>query len=183
MRHNVFWTKIGLDGRDWTLIATDRGLCRVVFPHEDLAHWLPWLERAAPGAPAAEDRETFDRMGVTGLLQAYFRGERVSFDEVPLDLIGTEFQQAVWKALGQVPYGETRTYRDIAVAVGRPKAVRAVGAANGTNPVPVLLPCHRIVGADRKLTGYYGGLAMKRRLLELERIEGVEDGGHARFLF
>jgi methylated-DNA-[protein]-cysteine S-methyltransferase len=117
------------------------------------------------------------------LLRAYFRGERVSFAEVPLDLIGTEFQREVWTALGDVPYGETRTYRDIAVAVGKPQAVRAVGAANGANPVPVLLPCHRIVGADRRLTGFRGGLAMKRRLLELERIEGVADGGHARFQF
>lgn len=183
MRHHAFWTTIELDGREWTLIATDRGLCRIVFPHEGLETWRPWLERAVPGISVAEDEEPFRRMGVTELLQAYFRGERVSFEEVPLDLIGTEFQRAVWTALAQVPYGETRTYRDIAVAVGRPKAVRAVGAANGTNPVPVLLPCHRIVGADRKLTGYYGGLAMKRRLLELERIEGVEDGGHARFRF
>jgi methylated-DNA-[protein]-cysteine S-methyltransferase len=183
MRQNVYWTKIELDGREWTLIATERGLCRVVFPHEGLGDWLPWLERAAPGAPVAEDREAIRQLGAIELLEAYFRGERVSFEQVPLDLIGTEFQQAVWRALGEVPYGETRTYRDIAVAVGRPKAVRAVGAANGTNPIPVLLPCHRIVGADRKLTGYYGGLAMKRRLLELERIEGVEDGGHARFRF
>jgi methylated-DNA-[protein]-cysteine S-methyltransferase len=182
-RKRIVWTKLDLDGKEWALIATDRGLCRVVFPHEGLEGWLPWLERVAPGVRAAEDREAFRQWGVDELLRAYFRGERASFAEVPLDLIGTEFQREVWTELGKVPYGETRTYRDIAAAVGRPQAVRAVGAANGANPVPVLLPCHRIVGADRRLTGFRGGLAMKRRLLELERIEGVEDGGHARFRF
>lgn len=117
-------------------------------------------------------------------LQSYFAGDKVAFtDTIPLDLIGTAFQQQVWTELGNVPYGETRTYGDIAAAVGRPSAVRAVGAANGANPVPVLLPCHRIIGANRKLTGFRGGLEMKRRLLDIEQIEGVTNGGHARFNF
>lgn len=183
MRHNLYWSRIELDGRAWTLVATERGLCRVIFPHEGLAHWQPWLNRVAPGVQPVRDAETFRRLGVPELLKAYFRGERVSFEGVPLDLIGTGFQQTVWTALAKVPYGEARTYGDIARAVGKPLAAQAVGTANGANPVPVLLPCHRIVGADRKLTGFRGGLAMKRRLLELERIEGVEDGGHARFEF
>jgi O-6-methylguanine DNA methyltransferase len=183
MRERIAWTKLELGGQEWLLLATERGVCRVVFPHEGLERWRSWIERAAPGAVLAEDAAAVRRTGVVERLTAYFCGERVTFEDVPLDLIGTPFQQAVWTALGQVPYGETRTYRDIAVAIGRPQAVRAVGAANGANPVPVLLPCHRIVGADRKLTGFRGGLAMKRRLLELERIDGVEDGGHARFRF
>ncbi|KIL38612.1 cysteine methyltransferase [Gordoniibacillus kamchatkensis] len=183
MRQQFMWTRLELGGQSWLLMATERGVCRVVFPHEGLEDWRGWIERVAPGIEPQEDAAGLRRTGVTERLQAYFAGEKVSFSEVPLDLIGTPFQQEVWTALGRVPYGETRTYRDIAVAVGRPQAVRAVGAANGANPVPVLLPCHRIVGADRKLTGFRGGLAMKRKLLELERIEGVEDGGHARFRF
>lgn len=183
MTTQFFWTKLELEGQHWLLMATERGVCRIIFPHEKLEDWHGWIERVASGAEVKEDGYVLQRTGVIDRLQAYFAGERVSFREVPLDLMGTPFQQQVWTALGDVPYGETRTYRDIAVAVGRPQAVRAVGAANGTNPVPILLPCHRIIGANRKLTGFRGGLAMKRRLLDLENIENVEDGGHARFQF
>ncbi|MFC0215481.1 methylated-DNA--[protein]-cysteine S-methyltransferase [Paenibacillus chartarius] len=183
-RQQLLWTAIELDGQEWTLIGSERGLCRVIFPHESLEHFRGWTDKVAPGARLQQDEGAFERMGgVPAKLRAYFAGEAVSFADVPLDLIGTDFQRAVWQALGEVPYGQTRTYGDIARAVGRPQAVRAVGMANGANPVPVLLPCHRIIGADRKLTGFRGGLAMKRRLLELERIEGVVDGGHARFEF
>lgn len=100
-------------------------------------------------------------------LDAYFAGIRREFD-VPLRPSGTLFQKAVWAALRQIPYGETRTYQDIAEAVGRPKAYRAVGMANHCNPIYILIPCHRVIGADGTLTGYGGGLDMKRALLELE---------------
>ena len=82
---------------------------------------------------------------------------------------GTEFQLACWRALLAIPYGETRTYRDLAIGLGRPTAVRAVGAANGSNPLPIVIPCHRVIGANGKLVGYGGGLALKKRLLDLER--------------
>ena len=100
-------------------------------------------------------------------LEEYFAGERKTFD-VPLDLWGTPFQQEVWKALLQIPYGETRSYQDIAQSVGNPKAVRAVGGANGRNPVPVIVPCHRVIRSDGNLGGYGGGLDIKRDLLDLE---------------
>jgi len=183
MRSELIWTRLELEGQDWLVMATEHGVCRVVFPHEGLNDWRSWMGRIAPEAEPREDEAALRRTGVIDRLRAYFAGEPVSFQEVPLDLIGTPFQQQVWVELGRVPYGEIRTYRDIAIAVGRPQAVRAVGAANGANPVPVLLPCHRIVGTNRKLTGFRGGLAMKRRLLELENIEGVLEGGHRRFLF
>ena len=86
----------------------------------------------------------------------------------PLDLRGTPFQLAVWHEVCNVGYGQVRSYREIAQAVGKPAAVRAVGAANGANPVPIIVPCHRIIGSDGKLVGYGGGLNMKRRLLEVE---------------
>ena len=90
-----------------------------------------------------------------------------SFD-LPLDPRGTSFQRRVWAALTAIPWGETRTYAQIAAAVGSPRAVRAVGQANHRNPIPILIPCHRVVGADGTLTGYGGGLELKRKLLELE---------------
>ncbi len=101
-------------------------------------------------------------------LEAYFRGERKRFD-LPLAPRGTPFQRQVWQALGDIPYGEVVSYQDIARAIGNPKAVRAVGGANGRNPIPILVPCHRVIGRDGSLTGFGGGLETKRRLIELER--------------
>lgn len=100
-------------------------------------------------------------------LAGYFAGERASFD-VPLDLVGTPFQLAAWHALADIPYGTTLTYAEQAARLGRPTAVRAVGAANGRNPVPIVLPCHRLVGSDGSLRGFGGGLELKRRLLDHE---------------
>jgi O-6-methylguanine DNA methyltransferase len=100
-------------------------------------------------------------------LRAYFAGELKRFD-LALDLQGTEFQMRVWRQLEAIPYGETRSYRQIAKAIGAPAAVRAVGAANGANPVPIVVPCHRVIGSGGKLVGYGGGLELKKRLLELE---------------
>lgn len=100
-------------------------------------------------------------------LGEYFDGARRSFD-LPMAAAGTAFQQTVWQALRHIPYGEVRSYRDIATAIGKPGAVRAVGAANSRNPLPILIPCHRVIGRDGSLTGFSGGLAAKQRLLELE---------------
>lgn len=100
-------------------------------------------------------------------LEAYFSGKLKSFD-VKLAPEGTEFQKSVWKALCEVPYGETRSYKDIAVSIGKPKAYRAVGLANNRNPIAIIVPCHRVIGADGKLTGYASGLDVKEFLLKLE---------------
>ena len=100
-------------------------------------------------------------------LEEYFAGTRRRFD-LPLAPKGTDFQQSVWRALAEIPWGQWRSYADIARAIGRPRAVRAVGAANGRNPLPIVVPCHRVVGSDGSLTGFAGGLEMKRYLLELE---------------
>jgi methylated-DNA-[protein]-cysteine S-methyltransferase len=100
-------------------------------------------------------------------LEGYFSGTLATFD-LPLDLVGTEFQLKVWNALLSIPYGETRSYGQIAKAVGQPKAARAVGLANQQNPIAIIVPCHRVIGADGSLTGYGGGLPRKRKLLELE---------------
>lgn len=102
-------------------------------------------------------------------LREYFAGARRTFD-LPLAPHGTAFQQRVWAALRAIPYGETRTYGELAAAIGSPNASRAVGMANHRNPLPILIPCHRVIGADGSLAGYAGGLETKRRLLALEGI-------------
>jgi methylated-DNA-[protein]-cysteine S-methyltransferase len=105
-------------------------------------------------------------------LLAYFAGELQSFD-LPLAPRGTEFQLAVWDALQRIPYGQTTTYSTIAERIGRPAAIRAVGAANGANPIPIIIPCHRVIGSNGSLTGFGGGLDVKRQLLALEaRVAG-----------
>ena len=103
----------------------------------------------------------------TAQLQEYFAGERERF-ELPLDLDGTPFQRAVWDALRRIPFGTTVSYSELARTIGRPDVVRAVGAAVGRTPVPIIVPCHRVLGADGSLTGYGGGLGRKRALLDLE---------------
>ena len=102
-------------------------------------------------------------------LERYFAGEAVQFD-VPIAAKGTPFQQSVWHALTTIPYGETWSYAQLADAIGNPKAVRAVGLANGKNPVSVIVPCHRVIGKNGKLTGYAGGVERKQRLLAIEGI-------------
>lgn len=102
-------------------------------------------------------------------LNEYFSGERKTFD-LPLDLIGTPFQLSVWSKLTEIPYGETRSYKQIATDIGSPKAVRAIGGANNKNPVPIIIPCHRVIGSNGSLVGYGGGLEKKQYLLHLEGV-------------
>lgn len=126
---------------------------------------------AAGAIPPGAREEPAVFAEVRAQLDAYFRGARTAF-ELPLAPRGTDFQRRVWAALAEIPYGATTTYAAIARAIGRPKAVRAVGAANGRNPLSIVVPCHRVIGADGTLTGYAGGVPNKRRLLELETAAG-----------
>lgn len=143
-----------------TLAATDAGLCRADFTPDDAP------DPAVPPAlrPVAEQ------------LAEYFAGTRRVFD-LPLDLQGTDFHRSVWRALLDIPFGVTRSYADIAEAIGNPKAVRAVGLANGRNPVSIVVPCHRVIGADGSLTGYGGGVDRKRALLAHEGVPGFVESG------
>ena len=125
-------------------------------------------QRHLPPATALGDRDDATLPALQEQLGAYLAGQLQSFD-VALAPLGTPFQAEVWAALRQVPYGATTTYGALATRIGRPSAVRAVGAANGRNPYCLVVPCHRVVGADGTLTGYAGGLERKRFLLELER--------------
>lgn len=101
-------------------------------------------------------------------LESYFRGELKEFS-LPLEPIGTDFMKRVWTALCEIPYGRTASYGEIAERIGKPGAARAVGLANNRNPIPIIIPCHRVIGADGSLTGYGGGLDLKKRLLDLEK--------------
>lgn len=123
--------------------------------HEPVG-WEGWVED--PDAFADAVRQ----------LREYFAGERTTFD-FPMELEGTDFQRSVWAALLEIPYGETWSYGQLAARLGKPGAARAVGLANGRNPIPIVVPCHRVIGADGSLTGYGGGLDRKVVLLELER--------------
>lgn len=124
-----------------------------------------------PAGASGEETELLRRAALQ--LREYLAGERRSF-ELPLSPAGTPFQRLVWNSLLEVPYGETRSYGEIARSVGNPRACRAVGMANNRNPIPVFIPCHRIVGSDGSLVGYGGGLEIKERLL---RLEGIPAGG------
>lgn len=124
-------------------------------------------KHAAYGIPAGAKEDASPFANIVNQLDEYARGVRTSFD-VRLAPIGTEFQTRVWSALAKIPYGATTTYGAIARAIGSPNASRAVGAANGKNPISIIVPCHRVVGENGTLTGYAGGLSNKRALLELE---------------
>jgi O-6-methylguanine DNA methyltransferase len=147
------------------IASTARGLAYVELPHASGRGLEGWL-RHRPGA-RTEPGFAPNRTAAVQLVE-YFEGKRTAF-ELPLDLAGTEFQLEVWRALLAIPYGETRSYADVARAVGRPRAVRAVGAANGANPIAVVVPCHRVIAADGSLGGYGGGLGLKAKLLAMER--------------
>jgi len=123
--------------------------------------------RKAKGADPAWRRADGAFVQVKQQLAEYFAGERKMFD-VALAPVGTEFQMSVWRALGDIPYGETASYADVAAQIGNPRAVRAVGTANGSNPIAIIVPCHRVIGSDGSLTGFGGGLESKQFLLQLE---------------
>ena len=129
-----------------------------------------WMQDAKyperPGPQAREDASVFKT--ARQQLDAYFAGELTDFD-LPLSLAGTEFQQRVWKKLCEIPYGKTWSYAQLAGKIGNPKASRAVGLANGRNPIPIIVPCHRVIGANGTLTGYGGGLPRKHWLLAHEQ--------------
>lgn len=120
-----------------------------------------------PDRTAGLERDDVALAAAVTQLREYFAGDRTEFD-LPLATSGTSFQQAVWTQLATIPYGETRSYGELAAAVGAPGSARAVGLANGSNPIPIVVPCHRVIGANGSLTGYGGGMDRKRILLDLE---------------
>ncbi|CUX70694.1 Methylated-DNA--protein-cysteine methyltransferase [Clostridium sp. C105KSO15] len=151
----VYESKIG----PLTILCDDEALLRIDFGTVE---------------PKNAVRDRSELIGRTeGQLEEYMAGTRTEFD-LPLKPEGTEFQKKVWNALLLIPYGETKSYKDIAVLIDNPKGCRAVGMANNRNPIPIIIPCHRVIGANGSLIGYGGGLDIKVKLLELERLKAYQ---------
>lgn len=157
-----------------TVASSATGLCSIEFGSvlDTSARLNAWAQRIYGRAALQRHPERLQE--AIRQLEEYFRGERQSFD-LTLDFQGTPFQREVWRALMDIPYGETRSYKQIAEAIGRPQAVRAVGGANNRNPIPVIAPCHRVIGADGRLVGYGGGMDKKATLLKLEGMQANEE--------
>lgn len=141
------------------LIGSNLGITAVLWGRHD--------SKRVYRADCSEDRNNTMLLEAEQQLHQYFKGRLNQFN-LTLDFVGTEFQKKVWNALKTIPFGETRSYKDIAQQIGHPKAVRAVGAANGKNPISIIVPCHRVIGANGALTGFAGGLDIKAYLLHLE---------------
>lgn len=154
---SLFYTRMKSPVGNLLLAGDERGLRLVSFENSKRAAAVEpgWKPDGAPFVEAVRQ------------LQEYFRGERKEFD-LPLAPEGTDFQLNVWRSLRTIPYGDTISYAQLAQRIGNPKAVRAVGLANGCNPIPIIIPCHRVIGSDGSLTGFGGGLSNKRKLLDLE---------------
>lgn len=165
---DVYWTELNDDGWRIAVAATDDGLAFVGSQGKGAAELEAWAAARFGENGYALAKDESATAPYREQLAGYLQGKRAAFD-LPLDLAGgTAFQRNVWQAMNEIGYGSTATYSDIAARVGKPNAVRAVGAAIGRNPALIVLPCHRIVGKSGALTGYRGGLDMKERLLRLE---------------
>ena len=152
-----------------TIESNEKAVTLITLPREAGEHF-----QAANGrkpAPKSPDGPVPEPLALAvAQLEEYFAGRRQQFD-LPLELDGTDFQRRVWLTLAEIPYGETVSYAELAMMVGRPNAYRAVGQANGANPVPIVLPCHRVLASGGGIGGYGGGLPMKRQLLEMEGVQ------------
>ncbi|HZO72547.1 MAG TPA: methylated-DNA--[protein]-cysteine S-methyltransferase [Ktedonobacteraceae bacterium] len=169
MARILYWSSVPSPLGECVLMATEAGVCWVGTPGAAIdeglyrtKHWLQ-IDRVVKGEEIAPLQLAAEE------LKRYFAEERIRFS-CPLDLQGTPFQLRVWQELCQIPYGETRSYGEIAHVIGCPTAARAVGAANGANPIAIIVPCHRVIGGNGKLTGYGGGLPTKSWLLSLEGV-------------
>lgn len=150
------------------IASTEKGVFMIDF-HTTEKGFVQLLKRHFPGEIVKDEEKN---RGALSQLKKYLAGELKEFD-CPLDLRGTPFRQKVWAELLKIPYGQTRSYQEIAKAMGRPKACRAVGSANGANPVPIIVPCHRVIESSGGLGGYGQGIEIKKRLLQFEKAHGI----------
>jgi O-6-methylguanine DNA methyltransferase len=164
MRHFVwssFTSQIGVV----YIASTGKGVCKISIPGQTKKDFLSWLEKMAEGGSVVES--TRKHKQVVEQLNRYFNRKLVKFD-MRLDPIGTAFQKTIWKELRRIRYGTTISYKELSSRVGRPKGAQSVGRANGANPIPIIIPCHRVVGSDARLVGYAAGIKTKEFLLRLE---------------
>jgi methylated-DNA-[protein]-cysteine S-methyltransferase len=162
----IYWILLMQDEWKLHVAATTEGLCYVGSQDGSFEEMAGWINRRFPGRTLVRNDEKM--LPYVQELLEYFQGNQRTFS-IPFDYRGTPFQVAVWQALGEIPYGQTVSYSDIANRIRRPSSVRAVGAAIGANPILITVPCHRVIGKNGALTGYRGGMEMKQRLLQLER--------------
>ncbi|ASB59519.1 cysteine methyltransferase [Bacillus sp. A053] len=162
----LYWSLLMF--KDWSfyIASTSKGLVFVGSQNKPFEELFEWAQKHFPGSPLVEDNGKLEPY-ITEITQ-YLEGKRKNFT-VPFEYVGTPFQLAVWNALCEIPYGQTKSYSEIAHDINKPAAVRAVGAAIGANPVLITVPCHRVIGKNGSLTGYRGGFEMKALLLDLEK--------------
>lgn len=161
---NIFYSSVTIKPKTYFIFSTNKGICLVT---GSLKEGHNWLKKTFKEYTLIEDPEWKDLKNAKKQLEQYTEKSSTDFN-LRYDLYGTPFQVAVWNELNNIAYGKTKTYKDVAVAINRPKATRAVGAACGKNPVMIFIPCHRVIGSNGSLTGYGGGLKMKKNLLDLE---------------
>jgi O-6-methylguanine DNA methyltransferase len=167
MNSGLVYAQMGAPvGAIW-IASTSVGVCTIGIGDEQPERFFAWLSRHVDPEPPREEPGALD--AALTQLHEYFSGSRRVF-ELSLDVRGTPFQKAVWDEITRIPYGATTTYGKIAQRIGKPRSARAVGAANGANPLAIIIPCHRVLGANGSLTGYGGGLEMKAALLRLEGV-------------
>jgi len=164
--NNVYWTLLNHSQWNMYIAATTEGLCYIGTPNAPFEELEMWVNKRLPSHTLTEEADILQPHVVE--LVDYLKEQRRDF-LLPIDLHGTSFQQIVWKALQEIPYGQTVSYSDIADRIEKPKSVRAVGTAIGANPVLIIVPCHRVIAKSGKLGGFRAGLEMKEQLLELER--------------
>ena len=169
--NTLVWDSVPSPMGDCMLLASDAGLYWVGTPGASLDRGLLWAKKHGRSEQATQATHPVLQQAKDEL-HRYFAGEKVTFSTL-LDLQGTPFQIRVWRELCTIPYGETRSYGELALVIGRPNAPRAVGAANGANPIAIIVPCHRVIGSNGTLTGYGGGLPTKSWLLKLEGVNNI----------
>ncbi|MFL5625369.1 MAG: methylated-DNA--[protein]-cysteine S-methyltransferase [Ktedonobacteraceae bacterium] len=169
----LFWSSISSHKGTCVVMATEAGVCWAGTPGTPAAEGFAWLRRKLAYTEVIEGEEVAPLRQAMDELRRYFTGEPLQF-ACPLDLHGTPFQIAVWQEMFRIPYGETLTYAELADTIGRHGAARAVGSACATNPVAVIVPCHRVVGSNGSLIGYGGGLSTKEWLLALEKSKKLQ---------
>ncbi|HEY2444859.1 MAG TPA: methylated-DNA--[protein]-cysteine S-methyltransferase [Rhizomicrobium sp.] len=164
-RENLFYDRIESPVGRLVIVADESGKLRMLSFDKGDDYWSREFKRLFPGATPAAKRNPF---GFALKLKAYFEGDMAALESIPVRFQGTPFQNKVWKALRGIPVGTTTSYGALARKIGEPKAMRAVGLANGSNPIAIVVPCHRVIGSDGTLTGFGGGLPRKKWLLEHE---------------
>ncbi|MFT8320247.1 MAG: methylated-DNA--[protein]-cysteine S-methyltransferase [Bacillus sp. (in: firmicutes)] len=162
----IYWSLLSNNEWQMYIAATEKGLCYVGSQNQPFSELLQWVAKKYPTVEL-EEGEAYLEPYKKELIE-YLSGARQTFT-IAFDYSGTVFQQAVWEALAAIPYGTTMGYAEIATKINKPKSVRAVGTAIGANPILIVVPCHRVIGKNGKLTGYRGGLEMKEKLLQLEK--------------